>query len=120
MAARDPIIKFSCREPFTMTHKEPRMSKKVWDLAKRELYEKQQGKCNAPCGKDGKKRRIPFDRMEGDHIIARKWGGPDIMKNLQLLCRSCNRRKRDRSMGYLIERLRRLVGDPRQMKLNFG
>ena len=34
-----------------------------------------------------------FIAFEIDHIIPRDQGGPNIFKNLQLLCRSCNRKK---------------------------
>lgn len=49
---------------------------------------------------DSQKRFIDFDgkyfvyiSFEFDHIIPLVKGGPDIEENLQLVCRSCNRKK---------------------------
>ena len=58
------------------------------------LLKKQQGKCWG-CGlnfKDG-------DKLEIDHIIAKKEGGKDVYNNLQLLHRHCHDEKtaRDRA-----------------------
>jgi len=66
------------------------------------LFEMQDGKC-AAC-------RVVFGgRIELDHIISLKNGGAHDDKNLQLLCRPCNRSKgaRDpiefmRSRGFLL------------------
>jgi 5-methylcytosine-specific restriction endonuclease McrA len=33
--------------------------------------------------------------MEGDHIVPWSKGGKTVPENLQMLCRDCNRRKRD-------------------------
>lgn len=37
--------------------------------------------------------------MEFDHIIPLAMGGTDDVNNLQILCRKCNRGKRDRYKG---------------------
>ena len=39
------------------------------------------------------RRAIPFDVMQGDHIVPWSQGGPTTMDNLQTLCGSCNLRK---------------------------
>ena len=66
------------------------------------LYKRQRGRCNAPCGKDGQRRWIPFDLIVRDHIKAQKQGGPDTIENLQLLCGYCNSVKRAEPMEYLM------------------
>lgn len=38
-------------------------------------------------------RAIPFDLMQGDHVLPWSQGGPTTMANLQALCGSCNLRK---------------------------
>ena len=72
---------------------------------KLKLYKLQEGRCNAPCGEDGQGREFPIDIFEIDHIRPRSKGGPDVDKNLQLLCPTCNGRKGNRTMGYLLDLL---------------
>ena len=36
------------------------------------------------------------NRLSVDHIIPRRRGGTDDLENLQILCRACNSRKKDR------------------------
>ena len=57
------------------------------DNQKREVYEKQQGKCKH-CGK-----RFELEEMEADHIIPWAKGGKTILENCQMLCLQCNRVK---------------------------
>lgn len=61
------------------------------------LYEKQQGKCpGCQCPIAIGKGTIPEDLpLDLDHIKPRRRGGRDNLENLQLLCQSCNRRKKD-------------------------
>ena len=66
------------------------------------LFGNQEGKCNL-C-----KRRFDLRDFEDDHIIPRKKGGPDVDRNLQLLCSSCNRIKSTRTMEQARKRLREL------------
>ena len=55
------------------------------------LYVEQEGTCNLCL--------IWFDagNLSVDHIVPRKKGGTDHKDNLQLLCRSCNSKKGDRT-----------------------
>ena len=69
------------------------------------LYKLQEGRCNAPCGEDGQGRAFPIDIFEIDHIRPRSKGGADVDENLQLLCPTCNGRKGNRTMGYLLDLL---------------
>ena len=54
-----------------------------------DIYRKQKGRC-AACGV--KLRRV----FDVDHIVPLKRGGTSWPRNLQLLCRTCNRSKKDR------------------------
>ena len=59
------------------------------DNMKREVYERQHGIC-VKCGK-----RFDIKEMEADHITPWSQGGRTVAANCQMLCRDCNRRKRD-------------------------
>lgn len=45
----------------------------------------------AHCG-----RKFPRNEMDADHIIPKSCGGSNSRKNLQLLCRHCNRSKQNK------------------------
>ena len=51
-------------------------------------------------------RRIPFDLMHGDHIMAWSLGGRTAMDNLQALCGSCNLRKGSQAQQVAEQRFR--------------
>ena len=57
------------------------------DKLKLAQYEKQQGKCKI-CG-----QHFEYKEMEGDHIVPWHDGGKTEPKNLQMLCKHCNRTK---------------------------
>lgn len=57
------------------------------DKEKMAQYEKQQGICKI-CGK-----HFEYEEMEGDHIVPWHDGGKTEPKNLQMLCKHCNRTK---------------------------
>ncbi len=56
----------------------------------REVWQRDQGKC-VECGTN--------ENLEFDHIIPIARGGADSVRNLQLLCMICNRRKSDKAPG---------------------
>ncbi|MDH6410055.1 hypothetical protein M2113_001029 [Aurantimicrobium minutum] len=49
-----------------------------------EVWQRDQGRCTE-CGNS--------EKLEFDHIIPVSMGGSDTVRNLQLLCEPCNRRK---------------------------
>ena len=59
---------------------------------KPKLYEMQSGICRL-CDE-----LVEMRFMDIDHIVARSRGGGDSPENLQLLCRTCNTMKGDRTM----------------------
>ena len=66
------------------------------------LYERQGGRCAAPCEdyEAGQGIFLPEKLLECDHIDC---NGPDGIENRQLLCSHCNRVKKDRPMGSLLD-----------------
>lgn len=56
----------------------------------REVWRRDEGKC-VNCGSN--------ERLEFDHIIAIAKGGSNTVRNIQLLCESCNRAKSDSEPG---------------------
>lgn len=73
---------------YLLTDDEKHLSIRPFDPnMKRRVYEKQSHKC-AAC-----KKEFDFDEMEGDHITPWSAGGQTTEDNLQMLCKSCNRRK---------------------------
>ncbi|MGI9461610.1 MAG: HNH endonuclease, partial [Alphaproteobacteria bacterium] len=57
------------------------------DKTKREVYDKQKGKCKI-CDK-----KFDIDDMQADHIKPWSKGGKTIKENCQMLCRPCNQEK---------------------------
>ncbi|MCY4419161.1 MAG: DNA methyltransferase [Cytophagales bacterium] len=66
------------------------------------LYGQQKGKC-AGC-----KILFHFKNLTIDHDKPVSKGGQDTLDNLQLLCSNCNSIKGDRTMAYLLKRLKEL------------
>ena len=66
------------------------------------LYGKQQGYCN------GCKVHFQFRNFHIDHIEPKSKGGQDTDDNLQLLCGHCNSVKGNRTMAYLLSKLKTL------------
>ena len=60
------------------------------ETQKRTAYEKQGGICPI-CGE-----YHDYEDMEGDHITPWSQGGKTIPENLQMICKSCNRKKSDK------------------------
>ena len=51
------------------------------------FHHQDNGICNY-CG-----RRYPYDQLEVEHMIPKILGGGDTKRNVQLACRTCNRKK---------------------------
>ena len=69
------------------------------------LFQKQKGRCAAPCLDKNRGREFPIDIFEIDHINPRSKGGADVDSNLQLLCPPCNRKKGNKTMTHLMDLL---------------
>lgn len=82
--------------PYLLTGKEKYLSiREFTDAQKISVYERQQGKCaNPECPSHGK--IFQLSEMEADHITPWSQGGKTDLRNCQMLCRECNRRKSDR------------------------
>ena len=51
-------------------------------------------------------KKFPDGKLvEVDHKVAKDFGGPDRLKNYQLLCGRCNQKKGNKSMEYLHQKL---------------
>lgn len=48
---------------------------------------------------------FPLRNLTIDHVLARKWGGGDDLRNLQLLCQVCNSTKNTGTQEELISKL---------------
>lgn len=59
----------------------------ITKIVKREVWQRDGGKC-VDCGSK--------EKLEYDHIIPVSKGGANTVRNIQLLCESCNRKKSDR------------------------
>lgn len=69
------------------------------------LYQRQDGRCAAPCFDGEVGRALDIDIFEVDHISPRSKGGSDVDSNLQLLCPPCNRKKGNKTMTHLMDLL---------------
>lgn len=75
---------------YVLTRNERSLSLRSFsDKIKRQAYERQKGIC-VKCG-----GKFDLKEMEGDHIKPWSKGGHTVMENCQMLCRDCNRRKKD-------------------------
>lgn len=84
----EDVTKKSGIYPYLLTDKEKYLSIRAFTPnMKREAYEKQKGVCCA-C-----KKEFQIGGMEADHIDPWHEGGKTIVKNCQMLCKECNRRK---------------------------
>lgn len=74
--------------PYVLTGDERHLNLRTFSPnEKQTAYEKQGGVCPL-C-----KQKFSLSKMEGDHIVPWRKGGRTVPKNLQMLCRPCNRRK---------------------------
>ena len=62
-------------------------SRHISSQVKREVWQRDYGKC-VECGSK--------ERLEYDHIIPFSKGGSNTVRNIQLLCENCNRKKHDK------------------------
>ncbi len=89
---------FFSAEPFTETKE----GRKIERTIPRDVMLKvvrRDGQACRVCHKN-----VPDDEIEFDHIIPHSLGGPTHAENLRLLCRSCNRKKKDSLKETLAEK----------------
>ena len=89
----DDVTKKSGVYSYVLTGQEKYLNIRAFtDSQKREVYEKQKGKCNnSRCPE--KEKEFAITEMEADHVTPWHEGGKTISENCQLLCKDCNRRK---------------------------
>lgn len=63
--------------------------------AKRAVFFRDRGYC-CGCGRNLENSQSPINRTQYDHIVPLAAGGLNDVSNLQLMCESCNGKKRDR------------------------
>jgi hypothetical protein len=76
-------------EPFTETHEKRRTSRRIPREVMLQVVRRDGRACRV-C-----QRNIPDNEVEFDHIIPHGRGGATATENLRLVCRKCNRKKRD-------------------------
>ena len=67
---------------------------------KKQLYIKQNGKCNI-C----QKKFVISDQADLDHIVPKFRGGSNAQDNLQLLCKTCHIQKSIKEKKYVTIRI---------------
>ena len=67
---------------------------------KHTLFGKQEGRCR------GCRHEFLFPTFEVDHIVPKSAGGGDELRNLQLLCNACNRRKGTKSQARFLAEMK--------------
>lgn len=88
---------FLCAEPFTETKEGRRIERTIPREVMLKVVRRDGQVCRI-CHKN-----VPDDEIEFDHIIPHSLGGPTHVENLRLLCRACNRRKKDSLKEMLAE-----------------
>ena len=89
---------------------EERRRKKIGDIEKRALFVEQKGRCMY-CG-----IRRKVHEFEIDHKNPHSRGGSDSLKNFQLLCGTCNKRKGARTDGEFRRAFSAILEPVRQSK----
>ncbi len=88
LIADDDVVNKKGIYSYVLTREEKYLSIRAFsDSQKQKIYEEQEGIC-LHC-----KKTYDISEMEGDHITPWCEGGKTELSNLQMLCRSCNRRK---------------------------
>ena len=73
----------TCDKYVSITEKD-KMSRTISQHVRREVWRRDMGRC-VKCGSQ--------ERLEYDHIIPFSKGGSNTVRNIELLCESCNRKK---------------------------
>ena len=71
-------------EEETSSYKPPSRNRNITSQTKTAVWRRDEGRC-VECGSN--------ENLEYDHIIPVSKGGSNTMRNIQLLCERCNRRK---------------------------
>jgi len=80
---------FMTAEPFTETHEGRNYSRSIPRDVMLQVVRRDGQICRS-C-----KKNVPDNEVEFDHIIPFSRGGPTTDSNLRLVCRQCNRKKKD-------------------------
>jgi len=91
---------FFSAEPFTESKQGRRIGRRIpRDIMLRVV--RRDGQVCRICLKN-----VPDNEIEFDHIIPHSLGGPTHTENLRLVCRSCNRKKKDSLKEILAEKVK--------------
>lgn len=101
---------FFTAEPFTETKEDRRVTRAIPREIMLQVVRRDGQACRI-CGKN-----VRDDEVEFDHIIPHSRGGPMTTENIRLLCRKCNRKKKDSLHEILDTRnvFERAKGDARK------
>jgi len=90
----EDVTKKSGIYSYVLTKKEKYLSiRSFTDKQKREVYEKQEGKCPVCVKNKDEKTKYELNEMEADHITPWHDGGKTTSENCQMLCKFHNRQK---------------------------